>query len=164
MSGASYREYLKSPRWRFTADAAKKRVHYRCQVCNGLDEGLDAHHRTYDRLGDERDEDITVLCRVCHRLFHDHKRGALVQSVDSDLSTWLKQVQEEKRFFFNACIAQADKIDLGLSGTVYCIFRPAVNGEHVQHQVILAVNKFGVSVCGRRVKGVTEYEYGGGES
>lgn len=28
------------------------------------------HHRTYERLGDERPADLTVLCQRCHRLFH----------------------------------------------------------------------------------------------
>jgi hypothetical protein len=67
-----YRTYIKSPEWRRKADAAKKRAGYRCQVCNkGKNEGarLEAHHRTYDRLGHEKSEDITVLCHDCHELF-----------------------------------------------------------------------------------------------
>lgn len=63
-----YEEYIKSPEWKRRADEAKKRVGWRCQVCNG--EGpLDAHHRTYKNLGHELDIDITVLCRDCHELF-----------------------------------------------------------------------------------------------
>lgn len=71
-----YYTYIGSPEWKAKADAAKKRVGYRCQVCNkGRDEGaiLDAHHRTYERLGHEKPEDITVLCRDCHELYEVNK-------------------------------------------------------------------------------------------
>lgn len=71
-----YYKYIASPEWHAKAEAAKKRAGYRCQLCNfGRDEGaiLDAHHRTYIRLGYERPEDITVLCRDCHELYESNK-------------------------------------------------------------------------------------------
>jgi len=64
-----YFEYIQSPSWKRRADAAKKRAGYRCQVCNSPDR-LEAHHRTYERLGHERPDDITVLCAKHHRQFH----------------------------------------------------------------------------------------------
>ena len=64
----TYRKYLQTDEWKRRAEAAKACAGYRCQVCNG--EGpLDAHHRTYERLGHELPEDITVLCHSCHELF-----------------------------------------------------------------------------------------------
>jgi 5-methylcytosine-specific restriction endonuclease McrA len=70
-----YYEYIKSQAWRQRANEAKKRAGYRCQVCNKhRDETqLDAHHRTYERLGRERPEDITVLCRGCHGLYEENR-------------------------------------------------------------------------------------------
>lgn len=68
-----YQTYIHSPAWRARATAAKVRAGWRCQVCN-REGGLEAHHRTYERLGRERREDITVLCRDCHRLYHANKR------------------------------------------------------------------------------------------
>jgi hypothetical protein len=68
-----YYEYIQSPAWKAKAEAAKKRAGYKCQVCNGTHR-LEAHHRTYDRLGNERPEDITVLCHSCHELYS--KRAA----------------------------------------------------------------------------------------
>lgn len=65
----NYDEYIKSPQWKRKAIEAKKRAGYRCQVCNSPD-NLNAHHRTYERLGSEQPGDITVLCRECHKLFH----------------------------------------------------------------------------------------------
>ena len=50
-------------------------VGHRCQVCNGGVGTLDVHHRTYERLGQELDEGLTVLCRACHSIFHEQRRG-----------------------------------------------------------------------------------------
>lgn len=79
----NYYEYFRSEEWREMADAAKERVGYRCQVCNA-EQGdgviLDAHHRTYERLGHELIEDITVLCRDCHGLYEHNKKIAQMQS------------------------------------------------------------------------------------
>ena len=67
----NYYDYIHSPQWKAKADAAKKRAGYRCQVCNRHKDEviLDAHHRTYERLGHERPEDITVLCHGCHEIY-----------------------------------------------------------------------------------------------
>ena len=70
-----YQEYIGSARWSDRADAAKERAGGRCQVCNS-DVQLDAHHRTYERLGHERPGDLTVLCRGCHTLFHENGKLA----------------------------------------------------------------------------------------
>lgn len=66
-----YKTYIHSEAWHRKAEAAKRRAGYRCQVCNrSKDEvTLDAHHRTYANLGHERPEDVTVLCRDCHKLY-----------------------------------------------------------------------------------------------
>jgi hypothetical protein len=72
-----YHAYIASPEWKRRAEAAKKAVGYRCQVCNrGKDEGavLNAHHRTYERLGHEHPQDITILCQECHELYEINKR------------------------------------------------------------------------------------------
>ena len=48
----------------------------RCQVCNTDKSILDTHHRTYERLGRELDGDLIVLCRDCHRIFHENGKLA----------------------------------------------------------------------------------------
>jgi hypothetical protein len=72
----NYYEYIKSQAWREKAEEAKARAGNRCEVCNKsrAEVQLDAHHRTYDRLGNEPLEDITVLCRDCHQIYEDAKR------------------------------------------------------------------------------------------
>lgn len=68
-----YGAYLRSPEWRVRARKALVRAGHRCQICNTRGQ-LDVHHRTYKRLGREWPEDLTVLCRTCHDLFHGSGR------------------------------------------------------------------------------------------
>ena len=65
-----YREYLRSAVWRWRADACKRRYGYRCALCNVIGP-LNAHHRTYERLGFEMSSDLIALCRYCHAKHHD---------------------------------------------------------------------------------------------
>ena len=71
----NYQAYILSDAWRAKAESAKKRAGYRCQLCNShRDEvQLETHHRTYERLGHEDPEDLTVLCADCHGLFEKNK-------------------------------------------------------------------------------------------
>lgn len=64
-----YSEYLKSEWWQQRRLKSLARAEHRCQVCNAGSR-LEVHHRTYERLGHERDADLVVLCRNCHELFH----------------------------------------------------------------------------------------------
>lgn len=65
-----YSEYLLTREWRARKAAALARAGYRCQVCNENGEELHVHHRVYTRRGCERPEDLVVLCRTHHALFH----------------------------------------------------------------------------------------------
>lgn len=42
---------------------------YRCERCDSKRD-LQVHHRTYERLGHEWDEDLEVLCDACHGEHH----------------------------------------------------------------------------------------------
>lgn len=66
-----YDEYLKTPHWQKVRELAIERASGKCQVCNST-KNLNAHHRNYSRRGDEQAEDIIVLCRDCHKLFHQN--------------------------------------------------------------------------------------------
>ena len=65
-----YSDYLQTYHWHEVRVAALDRAKYRCQVCNRKDLTLNVHHRTYERRGEELPEDVIVLCRECHELFH----------------------------------------------------------------------------------------------
>jgi hypothetical protein len=68
-----YNEYLKTDWWLHRRERALKLAEHCCQVCNASGR-LEVHHRTYERLGHERDADLIVLCADCHRLFHSDGR------------------------------------------------------------------------------------------
>jgi restriction endonuclease Mrr len=71
----SYRDYLRTPEWRQTRAAALERAGHCCSLDVTHTEDLEAHHRTYERLGHELASDLVVLCRKCHRLHHrEHGR------------------------------------------------------------------------------------------
>lgn len=68
----TYSIYLESEWWGVRRRRALALSGYRCQVCNTGKRMLHVHHRTYDNLFHERDNDLTVLCDRCHELFHKH--------------------------------------------------------------------------------------------
>jgi 5-methylcytosine-specific restriction endonuclease McrA len=63
-------EYRKQPEWQVRRGQALTRARYRCQMGASHDATLDVHHRSYENYGDERPEDLVVLCRSCHQKFH----------------------------------------------------------------------------------------------
>jgi 5-methylcytosine-specific restriction endonuclease McrA len=71
-----YKRYIKSSAWRTKSNAAKKRAGYRCQFCNRHQREvlLHSHHRTYERLGREYQNDLTVFCEDCHNILEKHSR------------------------------------------------------------------------------------------
>lgn len=69
MDKKAYAEYLASPAWRITRNAALKRAGYRCVRC-ARKRRLQVHHRTYERVGHEHNADLEVLCEDCHSGHH----------------------------------------------------------------------------------------------
>lgn len=70
-----YREYLRTREWQARRTVMRSLANERCQLCNSPD-GLNVHHRTYDRRGYERWSDLIVLCSSCHTLFHKNRKLA----------------------------------------------------------------------------------------
>lgn len=71
----SYEEHLASPEWRVLRRLALEAAAHRCVICDGT-RNLEVHHRNYERLGEERLSDLTVLCEDCHSVFHHAARLA----------------------------------------------------------------------------------------
>lgn len=74
-----YRRYLESEEWQRIRDAKLAAADYRCERCptfgrrgpGGMVLGLQVHHLTYERCpGQERIDDLKVLCIVCHQVEH----------------------------------------------------------------------------------------------
>jgi hypothetical protein len=73
-----YYDYLKSDQWQLKRKSMLWFAGNRCQICNvaGVRMTLDVHHRTYERIGHELPSDLFVLCRACHRTFHENGKLA----------------------------------------------------------------------------------------
>ena len=61
----SYEEYMQSEDWRIIRQDALERAGFRCDECES-EENLEVHHKTYKNMGNEKDEDLQVLCKECH--------------------------------------------------------------------------------------------------
>lgn len=68
----AYKAYLKSPHWQAIRKRLYRAYEYKCAMC-GSSRNLNVHHITYENLGEEKDEDLTVLCQRCHETLHDDK-------------------------------------------------------------------------------------------
>ena len=69
LEGEAYRRYLRSDAWAGRRERALRRAGGRCGRC-GAGVPTEVHHLTYERLGDERDDDLLALCAPCHRGAH----------------------------------------------------------------------------------------------
>lgn len=70
MRGMPYGEYLKTRHWQHFRQEALKFFQHKCQLCNDKIKQLDVHHKTYENLGCETFNDVTVLCNDCHKVHH----------------------------------------------------------------------------------------------
>jgi 5-methylcytosine-specific restriction endonuclease McrA len=69
-----YLSYIRSPAW-----FERRRKHLLkhgpdCKAC-GADQKIQLHHKTYDRLGAEKDADLVALCETCHKAVHAYARS-----------------------------------------------------------------------------------------
>ena len=65
----SYREYLLSKEWKAIAMECKRLAGNKCNRCDST-ENLHAHHKTYDNIYNEKQEDLECLCTRCHNKEH----------------------------------------------------------------------------------------------
>jgi 5-methylcytosine-specific restriction endonuclease McrA len=65
-----YRRYLKTEHWKAKKAEALARAGHKCQLCGKPLAPLNVHHNTYTNLGDEKPEDLVVICRKCHKRHH----------------------------------------------------------------------------------------------
>ena len=65
----SYGEYLKSDLWRKKRENILDILGRKCNRCK-TKYSLIIHHITYDSVGNEKMEDVEVLCYKCHREEH----------------------------------------------------------------------------------------------
>jgi 5-methylcytosine-specific restriction endonuclease McrA len=95
MNKQQYAKYLLSPQWQEKRKIALVRAFNHCQLCNSTN-NLQVHHRTYANLGNEKPEDLTVLCGNCHRNYSfdiplkrqskHHPNGDAIQLIQAKLA------------------------------------------------------------------------------
>lgn len=74
-----YSAYINSEEWRKKKTERLLMDDNRCQLCGISCENLDVHHIMYpERFGDERLCDLITLCRKCHKLIHEIRKGQVV--------------------------------------------------------------------------------------
>ncbi len=72
-----YAEYLRTAHWQRIRSLALEAAGRACELCSAT-ESLEVHHRTYERLGFERPDDVIALCRDCHG---DHHRALVLRAI-----------------------------------------------------------------------------------
>jgi 5-methylcytosine-specific restriction endonuclease McrA len=85
-----YKEYLQTKHWKIVRENALSYWDNKCALCFSED-NLNVHHRTYLSLGGERDNDVIVLCKVCHERHHE----TLEQETSDFMWQFWNNVREE---------------------------------------------------------------------
>jgi len=65
----TYREYITSDLWRIRKRRYFETHERKCRACSSR-KRIHLHHKTYRRLGEERDADLVPLCHSCHTNLH----------------------------------------------------------------------------------------------
>ena len=65
-----YKSYLLSNEWKKKRDKKIKLANSKCENC-GSTKNLQVHHKTYERIFNEKMKDLLVLCYICHMDKHN---------------------------------------------------------------------------------------------
>lgn len=66
-----YKLYLQSKHWKATREFIINKYDGKCELC-GKEKGINIHHLTYERLGEETENDLMCLCKKCHEVLHTY--------------------------------------------------------------------------------------------
>ena len=122
-----YETYMKSAEWKEKAETIKVLAGHRCACCSRQfqnSSSLQAHHYSYRCLGQERKEDLLVLCDECHLRFHHIRAGeikeiiALLRRVNG--THWTKEYLSQEQEMLTEIMATAViKATAGHTGRYY---------------------------------------------
>jgi len=68
----TYQDYLYSDIWIERRELMIKMVG-KCELCGAINR-LQVHHITYLNVGNEKKEDLMVVCKTCHTRIHKEKK------------------------------------------------------------------------------------------
>ena len=69
LKSMDYQTFLKTDEWQRKRLDAIENARGQCERCGSKD-GIQVHHKTYERRGEELPEDLIVLCLRCHKNEH----------------------------------------------------------------------------------------------
>ena len=69
LKSMDYQTFLKTDEWQRKRLDAIENARGQCERCGSKD-GIQVHHKTYERRGEELPEDLIVLCEKCHKNEH----------------------------------------------------------------------------------------------
>lgn len=89
-----YLTYLQSDAWKEIRKLVLSRAKHKCQICSKT-EKLEVHHNSYKNLGNEAEhlEDLLVLCREHHKIFHTVKEENSMVSLAESLVFVFKDIE-----------------------------------------------------------------------
>ena len=100
----SYKEYLQSQHWLVTKDyfySHSQRILMMrrsggicCEFCRTKGK-VNLHHKTYERLGNERCTDLIILCDDCHQQIHDLPRNIKLPHRTRKLRRLTRRIRDE---------------------------------------------------------------------
>lgn len=103
MNTDDYWKYLGSAAYRKRRAAVLERANKRCERC-GIRAGpdsvaLEVNHKTYERLGNERLDDLEALCPNCHAEFHHKPVPHLIVSCPQCGERYVGGKQKKRRIW-----------------------------------------------------------------
>ena len=70
MDRKTYRRYLKTKHWQQLRQEVIRRANGRCEKCGYEPWKRGVHHLTYSNVGNEKLDDLIVVCPRCHMELH----------------------------------------------------------------------------------------------
>lgn len=119
-SKKAHKFYLKTKHWRARRLEILERDNHQCQAC-GDTKSLHVHHKRYNHLWAERDDDLITLCEECHRTTHHYGKLSRIRKKDGTKIKLNKKKQpkrvtkKEKKKFKK--LSKKDKIKVGANRT-----------------------------------------------
>jgi hypothetical protein len=135
-------KFLQSEEWQTVRIKALARERGRCQVCLEFSLSNDAHHVRYpSNIFETKEDDLVILCRPCHDLFHEildvHNLTTHTQSQFDSLKQALRVWKQAKRVW----IASSNDEEDG-----YCKICRKASEELIYHSMFGGV-KFTTLMC-----------------
>ena len=98
-NGLHYETYINSTAWERRRGLFFTKHPKVCVTC-GSEEKIQLHHKTYDRMGRERDSDLMALCEFCHSTLHRWHRevgGSLYEASEDFVDQFREQSPPKRR-------------------------------------------------------------------